>query len=324
MKNKKFPLISVVMLNYNGLKYLKQTIKPILNQTYPNFEFIIVDNGSTDGSIKYIKKQKKIKLIISPKLREKNFACNYAIKRAKGEYIFLLDNDLLVKNNFLLINLINFSKKFSSFGCISLAFMDKGVEKSKYYGGYFDFYFIKELKSRSKHELKKMNKAIIPYPHGASLFITKKIWEEVGGYDSYLKFGGDDNDLGIRLWLKGYKNYLYSETLQLHLGLPERQDNKKYSLKWREMVYAHLYTILKNYKLLNTIIVLNSFCIFAFLKSVKQSLFRLHYGPFFAYFQGIYLFLKNLPHTLKMRKRIQSKRVIKEDIFLKIKPPKFD
>ena len=50
MKDKK-PLISIVMLNYNGLKYLKSTIHPILKLDYPNYEFIIVDNCSTDGSI---------------------------------------------------------------------------------------------------------------------------------------------------------------------------------------------------------------------------------------------------------------------------------
>ena len=42
----KFPLISVVMLNYNGLKYLKQTIASVLKLDYPNYEFLIVDNGS--------------------------------------------------------------------------------------------------------------------------------------------------------------------------------------------------------------------------------------------------------------------------------------
>ena len=48
---KNIPFISVVMLNYNGLRYLKTTIIPILNFTYPNFEFIVVDNGSTDGTL---------------------------------------------------------------------------------------------------------------------------------------------------------------------------------------------------------------------------------------------------------------------------------
>jgi hypothetical protein len=64
--------------------------------------------------------------------------------------------------------------------------------------------------------------------------------------------------------------------------------------------------------------------VFAFIKSIKQSIFRLHLGPIFSFFHGYYLFIKMLPITLKKREDIQLKRVIKEDIFLKIRPPKFN
>ena len=95
MKNKT-PLISVVMLNYNGLKYLKRTIHPILKLNYPTFEFIIVDNGSTDGSIEFIKKFKRIKLIENGENLGYSKGKNIGVKHAKGEYVLLLDNDILL------------------------------------------------------------------------------------------------------------------------------------------------------------------------------------------------------------------------------------
>ncbi|OQA31898.1 MAG: Glycosyltransferase AglE [archaeon ADurb.Bin336] len=322
MKNK-CPLISVVMLNYNGLNYLKKTIKPILNLEYHNYEFIIVDNGSTDGSIEYIKKFKKIKLIKSPRLREKNFACNYAIKRAKGKYILLLDNDALLNDIKIIKNLLNlYSNKI---GAISLSFFDVGKLKSSNYGGYFNNYtYIKKNKAVQLKSLSDFNNCQVGFPQGFAIFISRNNWLKIGGYDDHLIFGGDDSDLGIKLWLYGYENILYSKTAQTHLGLPKNKTNVQYQLRLKETFYAHLYTIVKNYSFVNMLITLFFYSIFSFIKSVKQAIQRNHLPTFFAFFQGYYLFLINLPIAFKKRKEIQSKRVIKEDIFLKIRPLRLD
>jgi len=65
MKKPPNPSISVIMAVYNGMPYLKDAVKSILNQSYKNFEFIIVNDASTDGTFKYLKnlKDKRIKLI---------------------------------------------------------------------------------------------------------------------------------------------------------------------------------------------------------------------------------------------------------------------
>jgi glycosyltransferase involved in cell wall biosynthesis len=311
--------ISVVMVNYNGLQYLKETIPPILNLAYSHYEFILVDNGSTDGSLEYIKSFDNIKLVQSPKLREKNFACNYAINKSRGEYILLMDNDALIQDVDILLKLRR--RYTEETGVIGLSSYDKNTTKSTCYGNYLGFYFTKEKKAVLIKDLFLFDKIKIGFPAGQSLFISKKKWIEVGGYDEYLKFGGDDTDLGIKLWLMGYQNFLYSETVQIHLGLPERQDNNKYALKWKEVFYAHLYTIVKNYLFFNMIVTLIGYSIFGFLKSLKQSIQRKHLGVFLAFFKGYYLFLKSLPIAMKKRREMQSKRVIKNDIFLKIKPP---
>ena len=317
---KKIPFVSIVMLNYNGLKYLKETIPAILNLNYRNFEFIIIDNGSSDGSLEFIKSFNSVKLIQSPRLREKNFACNHAIERVSGDFILLCDNDALVTDKNILSELLD--RYNNKTGAISLSFFNKGDKKSKSFGAYLGYYFIKENRKIENFELKKYDNCKIGFPSGLLLFISKSHWFEVGGYDDCLKFGGDDNDLGIKLWLKGYENRLYSKTLQIHIGLAERQNNVKYSLKWKEMFHAHLHTIVKNYSFLNMIITIFCYSIFAFLKSIKQSISRLNIGPFLSFFSGYYLFLKNLPVTIKKRGEIQKTRIVKNDIFLKIKPPK--
>jgi len=91
------PLVSVVMPAYNREKYIEESIKSILNQTYNNFEFIIVDDGSTDDTEKIINTYKdKDNRIVYIK-NEKNMGIsktrNRGMDEAKGKYIAIMDSD---------------------------------------------------------------------------------------------------------------------------------------------------------------------------------------------------------------------------------------
>lgn len=95
--SKKEPLVSIITPCYNCEKYIKYTIESVLNQTYSNFEMIIVDDISTDDTLnivkEYQKKDKRIKLITLDKKGGASIARNTAIKEAKGKYIAFLDSD---------------------------------------------------------------------------------------------------------------------------------------------------------------------------------------------------------------------------------------
>jgi glycosyltransferase involved in cell wall biosynthesis len=86
--------VSVVMPTYNGSKCMKRAIESILAQTYTNFEFIIVDDGSTDDTAKIIHSynDKRIKYIYQEN-KGPVFAYNNGFKEAKGDYIFIQDHD---------------------------------------------------------------------------------------------------------------------------------------------------------------------------------------------------------------------------------------
>jgi glycosyltransferase involved in cell wall biosynthesis len=97
------PLITILITNFNKKEFIEDTIKSCKNQSYRNIEIIVVDNCSTDGSIKSISKFKKIKLLfnikrISPALNQIKSIEMGALK-AKGEIICLLDGDDLFKKN---------------------------------------------------------------------------------------------------------------------------------------------------------------------------------------------------------------------------------
>ena len=94
MKSDK-PKISVLMPVYNGDQFLDKSIKSVLNQTFNNFEYIIINDGSTDGSLKIIEsyKDNRIKIINYSKNRGITFALNNGLNVAKGDYIARQDQD---------------------------------------------------------------------------------------------------------------------------------------------------------------------------------------------------------------------------------------
>ncbi len=88
------PLISVITVVYNGEKYFEQTIQSVINQTYKNIEYIIIDGASTDGSIDIIKKYKdNISYWVSELDKGLYDAMNKGIKIAKGELIGMINSD---------------------------------------------------------------------------------------------------------------------------------------------------------------------------------------------------------------------------------------
>ena len=97
-------MISVIMLTYNRENMVGRAIESILNQTYQNFEFIIVDNGSTDQSGKiadsYAEKDKRIKVIHIPKSNI-GTGRNNGLDMAKGDYVTFIDDDDIAEPDML-------------------------------------------------------------------------------------------------------------------------------------------------------------------------------------------------------------------------------
>lgn len=313
--------VSIIIPNLNGVAYLKKTLPHLLGINLTSCDVVVIDNGSVDGSVEYVKSIKDIKLVISPVKYSKNFACNFAISKSKGKYILLLDNDILIHDIEIIDNLIKYHSELDSVGSITLGYIDENEVLSKGYGGFFGYYFSNENRYLSSDKIIELDKSKVGCPAGIGIFIKKATWEMVGGYDDYLMFGGDDNDLGIKLILSGLNNYLYSRTLQTHIGnVNKKKSNKDYRLRWKLLVCSYLYTMYKNYKFINLVIGVVCFTTFAFIKSVKQSIFRLSFSPLLSFFVGYYNFLNILPTAIKKRKIIQRSRVIKKDIFLQIRP----
>ena len=89
------PLVTVLMALYNGGGYLKQTVKSVLDQTYSDFEFLIVNDCSTDDSLKVIGSfnDPRIKVYTNEKNMGQTPSLNRGVQLAKGEYFARMDGD---------------------------------------------------------------------------------------------------------------------------------------------------------------------------------------------------------------------------------------
>ena len=99
------PLVSIITPAYNCKNAIEDTVNIVLSQTFKDFEWIIIDDCSTDGSIEYLKtllnKDKRIKVIFSEKNGGSAAARNKGLKEATGRYITFLDSDDTIDENYL-------------------------------------------------------------------------------------------------------------------------------------------------------------------------------------------------------------------------------
>ena len=179
-KNK--PLISVITVVLNNQKYLTKSINSVLKQSYKNFELIIIDGGSTDGTLEILRKNNnKIDFWISEKDKGLYDAMNKGIRLSRGSIISILNSDDFYYKNALKIA-VNYFKKYKKidflFGSVIKHKLLHGYNPNKIYWS-FGFYSA----------------------HSIGFFIKKKSQMKVGLYKLKYRYSAD-YDLFYRLIVK--------------------------------------------------------------------------------------------------------------------------
>lgn len=311
--------ISVVMLNWNGLMYLKRTIPAVLNQDYKNFDLVIVDNGSTDGSIEYVNSFKEIKLIRNSENLGYSVGKNIGVQNASGKFIYLIDNDILLPNDKVLSNLYTNIRQLNKNSILSLVMLNDGDAATKYYAycyGLLGPIYNKNLLVDKITPQTYLSGA----PMGGNIFISKENWDTIGGFDGAQPYYLDDFDLGARASVLGFNSFVSSDCILIHLGKEEAIKKDKWLWKYKYFFSGYSIVIFKNYRLLNLLYRYPLFVSFSLIKTIKYCIKFCSIRPVLSLIKSIGFFVKILPDILLERKKIQAKRVVKKDIFLKIKP----
>src|SRR3989344_1238973 len=314
---KKQPLISICLLNYNGERYLNKVISGIISLKYSHKEIIILDNKSKDNSLKILEEYKGIKVIKNSINEGYGEGKNKLVDIAKGKYILLLDNDILIKDFNLLNKILNFYLSEKNLAFISFPLIDINKTKTDHYG----LFYSTRKRLVNFEKIKELKPFTIGGFIGGAVFFERNLFSKLGSYDIKYPFNLDDYDLSARSWISGLKIKLYSKTGAIHLGISTRENPDSWS--WKNQYYLSGFgrMILKNYSLKNVIFWLPLSIVWIFFKSIKKAFKFRSKKPLLSLILSVCFFIRDLPDTLKQRKIIQSKRIIKEDIFLKIKPP---
>ncbi|MEM4710904.1 MAG: glycosyltransferase family A protein [Candidatus Woesearchaeota archaeon] len=122
------PKVSVIVCTYNDGKYIEECIKSILNQSYKNFELLIIDDGSTDNTYKIVESFKDKRILYYKNIKNMGLAYSRSkgLKKSKGDFIFFTDADCIARKDWIEITLKNFKK--SNIGIVEgkiLAFNNK-------------------------------------------------------------------------------------------------------------------------------------------------------------------------------------------------------
>jgi len=277
--------VSIVLLNWNGNKYVFECIKSIKDQTYEKFDLIIVDNNSTDGSREEIKKQYPKNIFID---NEENYGfskgMNIGINAANGEFILLLNNDVFLKEDFIekCVTKLNESKEYDSVQGSAYHWINGELTNDIQTGALF-------LKKRLQGFSYPCSEPVESFgPNGSFMFLRKSALDDVikkSGYpfDEDFETGWEDMDLWFRLQLFGHKCIYVPDSVVWHVGSASAKERKRLidkDLEYQKRIFRNRYYVIKKnytktmkrkyfFALLFTELILYPYYFFKSFKSLK-------------------------------------------------------
>lgn len=304
-------MISVIIPNYNGAQHLKACFHSLRDQTYKEFEIILIDNNSKDDSVKFTEENfpevRVIKMNYNSGFAK---AVNEGIRNSRGEYLLLLNNDTECKIDFLAQMISGFKNPDTgSVACKMLNFYDRTtiddagdfikLRGSPYARGNGE-------KDEAQYEKKEY---IFGACAGAAIY-KREVFDKVGYFDEDFFAYYEDVDMSFRMQSAGYKCFYNPEAICYH-----KRGATTASMTGFETMLCEKNLIavrLKNYPLSMLIKCIPFFMIvrakryYLFLARHSYSIFK---SAVIGYLKG----LKEIPKSLRKRKAIQRNRIVSTD-----------
>ena len=211
--------VSIIIVNWNGGSLLLKCLDSVKQQTTPPEQIVVVDNGSTDGSIELAENFPDIKIIRLGKNLGFSVANNLAIALCETDYIALLNPDAIAHPDWL-EQLIKSAKKHPE--CASWGSRQMIYDQTNRLDGTGDVYHFTGLAWRSRHG-KKLDsndhkERFIFSPCACAALYRKQAILDVGGFDDDYFCYFEDVDLGFRLQLAGYSSQYVPNAVVEHIG----------------------------------------------------------------------------------------------------------
>lgn len=222
--NMSFPLLSIIIPCYNDAACIEQAVFSALNQTYPNKEVIVVDDGSNAETKTILKKlAPKITKLITQENQGQSTARNNGVRIAKGEYILNLDSDDFFENSFCekAIRKFQEDEEIAIVSCYVNRFNAKGFIDIFYPDGGFITNFL-----------------LTNCAMGSAMF-KKSDWQATNGYDENMRKGFEDWEFYIRLIKNGRSAFVIPEILFNYRSKENSTTSKANKIKSELLEYIY-------------------------------------------------------------------------------------
>jgi GT2 family glycosyltransferase len=252
----KSPLVSIIILNWNGEKFIKECIDSVLKTDYPQKEIIFVDNGSTDNSLNIVNSYSNSLHLVAHS-QNLGFAAgmNSGIKAAHGEYVVTLNNDLIVDKNWLQrpVEILSSNPEVGIISCRQMVYgkedlidivysrpspylLPAPVGSDQKYSEHPEFHTEREVSGAS----------------GASVIYRKTLLDQFDGFDERFFAYHEESDLQTRACKSGWKCIYVPSAVVFHMG------SRSFGKLSRTFHYYHernrWWYIAKNYSLLKILL----------------------------------------------------------------------
>lgn len=306
--------VSVIIVNWNGKKYLKSCLKSLFDQTYPNLEVILVDNDSLDGSIEFTQTYyPQVKIIKNRKNLGFAQGNNIGYRNSSGDYVLFLNNDTKVTKKFLdpLVKYLDSRPLVGAIQSKILLLEKKGYLDSV--GAFLTWTGFLYHFGVSKKDLGKYNKEITIFSaKGACMMFKREILEKVkvdgeifdGRYFAYF----EETDLCHRVWLAGYKIVFLPSSVIYHVMGATSSKLDEHFIQYHSFK-NRINSYVKNLEFINLCKMLTLHLLF--LEAYAIGSFSLKI--FFALNKAIVWNITSLKETLQKRRFIQKNIRRKKD-----------
>lgn len=307
------PFLSIVLPSFNSKNYYSACLNSLLKINYPNFEIIVVDDGSTDGSLEAIKKisQKNPRLKVVETLKRKGIPSsrNVGVEVSQGELIAFLDMDMEITETWPngLIRVLLDKKEVVAVLPKVLDFHQRNIIQTV--GGriipYSAWVFVRGYGEIDKGQYSEEEEISI---NAAGAIVKREAVYLLGGFDESLG-AFDDLDFGWRLWVAGFRSLVVPQSIIYHWTVKAAGTRHAGSSKM-ESEY-HLANVvrmmIKNLEIGNLVKYL-PLAILINLLRVLVNLLRGNVNPFLGLIKAYVTILINLPKILEQRYEVQILR----------------
>jgi GT2 family glycosyltransferase len=304
--------VSIVIPNWNGKHFLAGCLDSIARQTYENVEVIIVDNGSQDGSVSYVRENyPEVRLITFDRNTGFSPAVNAGIRESQAPFIALLNNDTIVDPKWVeeLVHALEQHPELGSVGCKMLSYDDHTI-----LDGVGDGYRRGGLPGRIGHKERDTGRFdeprfILGACGGAAMY-RRELFDDIGLFDDDFFAYLEDVDMALRAQSAGYK-CLYVPTAKVyHLGCGTTGGTGYSPLVVRLSAQNNINTIVKN---IPAPLLIKFLPQIAYWQAFYLAVVTIRGQQLLAWLHGSLRALFMLPKMLRKRAQINARRTVSNE-----------